>query len=72
MTMSAGSKLGPYEIPTAVGAGGMGEGPCHDLAIRSAGLVGVGSVLIAPDGDHYVYRYSRQLSELFIVNLAGR
>jgi serine/threonine protein kinase len=25
MTMSAGSKLGPYEILAAVGAGGMGE-----------------------------------------------
>jgi hypothetical protein len=36
-----------------------------------AGLVGVGSVLIAPDGDHYVYRYFRQLSQLFIVNLGS-
>jgi len=36
-----------------------------------AGLVGVGNVLIAPDGDHYVYRYFRQLSQLFIVNLGS-
>jgi dipeptidyl aminopeptidase/acylaminoacyl peptidase len=34
-----------------------------------AGLVGVGNVLIAPDGDHYVYRYFRQLSQLFILNI---
>jgi hypothetical protein len=37
-----------------------------------AGLIGVSNVLIAPDGDHYVYRYFRQLSQLFLVNLAGR
>lgn len=37
-----------------------------------AGLIGVGNVLIAPDGDHYVYRYFRQLSQLFLVDLAGR
>jgi len=46
-----------------------------DLATLSpsdpAGLVGVGNVLIAPDGDHYVYRYFRQLSQLFIVNLGS-
>lgn len=35
-----------------------------------AGLFGVNNVLIAPDGDHYVYRYYRQLSQLFILNIA--
>ena len=26
MTLTAGSRLGPYEILAAIGAGGMGEG----------------------------------------------
>lgn len=53
-----------------------GTGTRTDLGTLSpsdpAGLTGVGGVLVAPDGDHYVYHYFRQLSQLFLVNLAGR
>jgi eukaryotic-like serine/threonine-protein kinase len=37
-----------------------------------AGLVGTGSFRVAPDGDHYVYHYFRELSQLYLVDLAGR
>jgi hypothetical protein len=35
----------------------------------AAGLVGVGDVLVAGDGNHYVYSYVRQLSQLYVVQL---
>jgi hypothetical protein len=37
-----------------------------------AGLIGVGDVLIAPDGALDIYRSCRQLSQLVVVNFAGR
>jgi hypothetical protein len=30
-----------------------------------AGVVSVSNLLVAPDGDHYVYRYARQISQLY-------
>ena len=37
-----------------------------------AGLVGLGDVAIPLEGDHRVSRDCRELSQLFIVNFAGR
>ena len=34
----------------------------------TAGVVSLGAVAFAPDGDHYVFNYFRVLSELYIVD----
>lgn len=33
---------------------------------NQAGLAGVFNVLVTPDGEHYVYGYTQQLSELYL------
>ncbi len=37
-----------------------------------SGLVSVNSVVVAADSGHFVYLTIRQLSQLFVVSLAGR
>jgi serine/threonine protein kinase len=81
--ISAGSRLGPYESLSPLGAGGMGEvWKARDtrlnrtleiatgkrtvwkkLAADPVGLL-YGNVILARDGQHYVYRLRRVLSEL--------
>jgi serine/threonine protein kinase len=65
VSLAAGSKLGPYEILAAIGAGGMGE---VYLPADRTGLVRLDNVSVTPDGKFYAYTASRVTdSDLYVV-----
>ena len=68
MTLSAGSRLGPYEIVSALGAGGMGEVyRARDTRIGRDVAIKVLPVEFAADGDRLA-RFRREAQVLGSLN----
>ena len=65
MTLTAGRRLGPYEIAAPLGAGGMGE---VELASQIAHALAApherGSLYITPDARHHACRFRRVLPRM--------
>ena len=72
--MSAGSRLGPYEILSPLGAGGMGEiYRARDTKLSGAKTSDLASAhdriskIFRPiDVEHYIYRVRRVTGQLFL------
>ena len=62
MSLSAGSRLGPYEVLSPLGAGGMGEvwRASHRLLARSAAIKLIRSESFGSDGRELVRRFERE------------
>ncbi len=73
MSLAAGTRFGPYEIPGPLGAGGMGEvyrakdtRLSREVAIEVAIKVLQNPIMLARDGDFCVYGYARPANELYL------
>ncbi len=73
MTLSAGTRLGSYEIVAPLGAGGMGEvyrrprhrsrpGCGNQGPADRSGLIRIQELFVTPDGKSYGYMAARVLS----------
>jgi len=67
--VTPGTRLGPYEIVAAIGAGGMGDVyRARDTRLDRSGLIIARPDQWDQDGRVCTYRYSRTLSTLFVVS----
>ncbi len=69
MTIAAGTRLGPYEIQSAIGAGGMGEVyRARDMKLNRAVAIKVLPDLFARDADR-IARFRREARALALQDL---
>ena len=72
MTIAAGTRIGPYDVLAAIGAGGMGEvyrtrdtRLGREVAIKNpAGFLG--NVVLSADGKTYAYTFRDDSSTLYV------
>src|SRR4029434_3555185 len=68
MALSAGARLGPYEILSAIGAGGMGEVyRAHDSRLKRDVALKVLPAAVADDADRHT-RFRREAQVLASMN----
>ena len=71
MSVATGTQLGPYEIQSPIGAGGMSEVYCaHDIRLDRVVAIKILPVflfLASRRGTAYEYLYFQVLSEAYVV-----